>query len=65
MGAADGQMNGERAALALLTFDGDMAAVGPDDVLDDGQTQTGTALFAAAGLVHPVKTFKQSGNVPF
>ena len=48
-------MNREGTPLPQRTFDGDVAAMGLNDVLDDGQTEPGAAELATAGFVHPVE----------
>ena len=54
------QVDGEGAAFAELTPNGDIAAMGLGNVLDNCQPKTGAAHFAAAGLVYSVKPFKKA-----
>ena len=56
-------MDCKGAALADRAFDGDIAAVGLSDVLDNGKPQSRAAQLTASGFVHPVKAFKQSGQM--
>ena len=56
-------MNREGTSLPQRTFDGDMAPMGLNNVFDNGQTEPGTAEFAAAGFVHPVKSFEKPRQV--
>ena len=58
-------MDCKGAALADRAFDGDIAAVGLSDVLDNGKPQSRASKLPAPGFVHPVKAFKQSGQVFF
>lgn len=58
-------MDGEYTAFSKGAFNRDVAAVSLGDVFDDGKAQTGTAQIAAAGFIHPVKSFKQPGQVFF
>src|SRR5690606_8878882 len=46
---------------AQFTFDPDLTVMPLDDMLDNGQAQSGSAHFAGTGLVHPVKTLKDPG----
>ena len=43
----------------------DIASVSLGDVFYDGKAQSGAALIPASGLVDPVKSFKQPGEVFF
>src|SRR5262249_32260283 len=49
--------------LAQLTFDGDRAAGALDGIADDGETEARSAGLAGAGLVDPVETFEDAGDV--
>jgi hypothetical protein len=54
----------ERAAFAGLAFDPDAAAVGLDDVFDDGQTQArAPKAFGVAGFVGTVESFEDAGQM--
>lgn len=57
------QMQGKDTALSEPTFDGDATFVRLDNVLDDGQPQSGSAEFSATGLIDAVEAFKQTGEV--
>jgi len=57
------QRKRERTAFALVAFDLQAATMPVDDVLDDGQTQAGTAETARPGLVNSVKPLCQPGNL--
>ena len=54
------QRDGEEAAFSRSTVNAYLATVGLDDVLDDRQPQAGTTLLAAAGLIDPIESFKQT-----
>ena len=56
-------MNRKHTPLSGCALHRYLTAVGLNDVLDNGKTQAGAAEFAAAGLVHPVKPFKQTRDV--
>ena len=58
-------MDGKRTSLAGRAFNGYLAAVGLGNVFDNCESQPGTAQFAAAGFVDPVKSFKKTGQVFF
>src|ERR1019366_3145260 len=53
----------EHRPLADLAFYVELAAVTLYDVLDDGQTETGTARFARAAGVDAIKALRQTGQV--
>ena len=55
------QLDQKSTPLPQSTFDTDVAAVGLDDMLDDGQTEARAAQFTTAGLVDPVEPFEKSG----
>ena len=52
------QMDGKHTSCPEGAFHGDIAAVGLGDVFDDGKAQAGAAQITAAGLIHPIKSFK-------
>ena len=58
-------MDGKHTSLSEGALHGDIAAVSLGDVFDDGKAQSGTAQVTAAGFVHPIKSFKQPGQVFF
>ena len=58
-----GQKDGERAALADGALDLYAAAVGPGNMLDDGQSQARSTELPAPGLVHSIESFEQAGQV--
>src|SRR5215468_186894 len=63
-GAACGrQIDGEDAALPLHALDLEGAAVAVEDVLDDGETESGAAQLARAGRVDPVEPLRQAREV--
>ena len=47
------------------TFDFEFAGVGLDDMLDDGETESGAAEIARARLVDPVEPFGESRQIFF
>src|SRR5260370_37413171 len=57
--APDRQPHRERRAAALVAFDGELATVTVDDVLDDGQSQPCAAGRPRAPLVHTVESLGQ------
>ncbi len=57
------QVEGEDAPFPQAAFQRHPAAVGLGDVLDDGQAQAGAAPLPAPACIHPVKTFKDAGQV--
>ena len=56
-------MDNKSTPLPQSTFDTDVAAVGLNDVLDDGQAEARATQFATAGLVDPVEPFEKSGQM--
>src|SRR5687767_14930872 len=54
--------NGEKesAAVAEFALDPDFAAVGLDDVFDDGEAEAGAALVAGAGAIDTVEAFEDA-----
>ena len=58
-----GQTDGKRAAFSGRTMGFYGAAMGLNDMLHNGQPQPGAAHLATSGLVHPVKPFKQPGQM--
>src|SRR5687767_9527237 len=50
----------ESAALAEFALYPDFAAVGLDDVFDDGEAEAGAALVAGAGAIDAVETFEDA-----
>ena len=59
------QMDYEHASHPKAAFYGDIATVGLGNVFYDGKAQSGAAHIPTSGLVHPVKSFKQPGEVFF
>jgi hypothetical protein len=59
-----GQRDDEPGAFAVGGGDGDGAHVTLDDVVDDGQTETGTAGVAGTGLVKPCEGLEDRRVVP-
>src|SRR4029077_608696 len=58
--ARDGQKNREGAAFSGMTFDLQPALMAIGDVLDDGETQTRAALFAAPLHVDAIEALSQT-----
>jgi hypothetical protein len=54
-------MQRKRASFPRDAVNGDTAAMGMDDVLDNGKTESRTAEFPASGLIDPVESFKKTG----
>src|SRR5438552_17685002 len=52
----------DRAAAELARHP-ELALVGDDQVLDDGEAEAGTALLACAARIDPVKSFEQAWQV--
>ena len=52
------QMDGKYTPIPEVALHRYMAAVGLGDVFDDGKPQAGAAQITAAGLIHPIKSFK-------
>ena len=50
----------ESAAVAEFAFDPDLAAVGLDDVFDDGEAEAGAALVAGAGAIDAIEAFEDA-----
>src|SRR5215831_9370459 len=59
----EGEGEGEDGAAVIFALDRDLAAVGLDDMLDDGEAQARAAGLARAGLVHAVETFEDARQV--
>lgn len=53
-------MQGERASLAHSAGDGYAAPMDQGDMLDNGEAQTGAAMFPAASLVGAIETLEQT-----
>lgn len=64
---AGGDIGGEgeldTGALAGLAFGMDVSAVKQDDVLDDGEPETGAAALAGTALIDAVETLEDMGQV--
>ena len=58
-------MHGKRASLPKGAFNGDPAAMGMGNVLDNGKTKTRSAELPTAGLIDPVESFKKTGQMLF
>ena len=58
-------MDGKPTTLPGRALNGDLAAVGLGDVLDNREAQPGAPQFPAAGLVDAIKSFKKPGEVFF
>ena len=58
-----GQGEVELGAVAEFALGPDAAAVGLDDVLDDGEAEAGAAGFTGAGLVHTVESLEDAVEV--
>ena len=64
-GTPNGQGQPYGGARALVGCQADGAVVTQNDLTGDGQTQAGASGFPGAGLIHPVKTFKDPVAVFF
>lgn len=59
-GGIPGEGEAEGGALAGIAFGPDFAAMGLDDVLHDGEAETGAALFAGSRGIHAVEAFEDA-----
>ena len=59
------QVDNKRAALAASACHGDITAMRPGNMFDNGKLQTRAAHCAAAGLVHAVKPLEQPRQMFF
>src|SRR5690554_3072967 len=55
----------ETTAFVRLALDAQFGLVTRNNMLDDGQTEPRTARFARTPLIHPEKTFGQTGEIVF
>src|SRR5579883_1359844 len=55
----------EATAAVRFALDPDPAAMGEDEVFDDGEAEAGAAEFARASLVDPVEALEQAGQILF
>src|SRR5262245_18535758 len=62
-GGSDGEEDADRGALAEGARDGEGAAVGLDDVLDDGEAEAGAAELARACLVDAEEALRETRQV--
>ena len=57
------QMQRKRASFPGDAINGDMAAMGMGDVLDNGKAESRASEFPASGFIDPVESFEQAGQM--